>query len=228
MLVRPWLPLHVLVLGSLAFGCTELDEPTRDEPTQQDTLPVNPAPGPRASSGFEQDADGWTVTGDAQEDHVEPDYSGQGGNPDGLISAVDDATGGVWYFQAPAKYLGDASGTYGRALNFDLRTNTVSRPFESFDIVLRGASLILGFDASPNPSADVWNEYSIRLDESAGWVVATSVSEEVFADFESLPAPTRAQMRAVLGDLTQLLIRGEFQDGEDTGSLDNVQFGADE
>ena len=86
--------------------------------------------------------------------------------------------------------------------------------------------MVLGFDASPTPSANVWNEYSIQLDESAGWRVATEVSEETFAKFASLPAATRAQLQAVLGELTQLLIRGEFQNGPDTGNLDNVKFGA--
>jgi hypothetical protein len=68
--------------------------------------------GLHAASGFERDADGWTVTGDAQEEHVQPDYAEQGSTPDGPISAVDDATDGIWYLQAPAKYLGDASGKY--------------------------------------------------------------------------------------------------------------------
>jgi hypothetical protein len=47
------------------------------------------------------------------------DYDGSGGNPNGLIRATDDATGGVWYFQAPSKYLGDASATYGKVLALD-------------------------------------------------------------------------------------------------------------
>ena len=64
-----------------------------------------------ASSAFEASADGWTITGDAQTSRIQPDFNTQGGNPNGLISAVDDVTGGVWYFQAPANFIGNASRT---------------------------------------------------------------------------------------------------------------------
>jgi hypothetical protein len=185
------------------------------------------APGMHGSSGFETSADGWTITGDAQTSHVEPDYSGQGGNPDGLISAVDDVTGGIWYFQAPAQYLGDASATYGRYLDFDLKTNAISSPFDSFDVVLVGAEMTLGFDTPMNPVVDAWTSFRVRLDEAAGWRVTDAVSESAFAAFGTLRAPTASQMKAVLGNLTQVLIRGEFQTGADTGYLDNVRFGAE-
>jgi len=184
-------------------------------------------PGMHGSSGFETDADGWTITGDAQASHVAPDYDGHGGNPDGLISAVDDVTGGVWYFQAPAKYLGDASGTYGRYLDFDLKTTAISSPFDTFDVVLVGGGTTLGFDATPNPAIDAWTTFHVRLDETAAWRITPEVSESAFDDFATLSAPTATQMKAVLGNLTQLLIRGEFQTGSDTGSLDNVRFGAE-
>jgi hypothetical protein len=183
-------------------------------------------PGMHGSSGFETSAEGWTITGDAQTSHVEPDYNGQGGNPDGLISAVDDVTGGVWYFQAPAKYLSDASATYGRYLDFDLKTNAISNPFDTFDVVLAGAGMTLGFDVTMNPVVDVWTSFRVQLAETAGWRITDAVSESAFADFATLQAPTADQMKAVLGNLTQLLIRGEFQDGADTGYLDNVRFGA--
>ena len=107
-----------------------------------------------------------------------------------------------------------------------LKTDAVSNPFDSFDIVLESADSILGFDATPNPSVDTWTSYKVRLDESAGWKVTPEVSEAEFASFSTLPAPTAAQMKAVLGSLTGLLIRGEFQTGADTGALDNVKFGS--
>jgi laminin B (domain IV) len=185
-------------------------------------------PGMHGTSGFETDAEGWTITGDAQASHVAPDYDGHGGNPDGLISAVDDVTGGVWYFQAPAKYLGDASATYGRYLDFDLKTTAISSPFDSFDVLLVGGGMTLGFDATPNPTIDAWTTFHVRLDETAAWRIMTEVSDSAFGDFATLPAPTAAQMKVVLGNLTQLLIRGEFQTGSDTGFLDNVRFGAEQ
>jgi Laminin B (Domain IV) len=88
--------------------------------------------------------------------------------------------------------------------------------------------MLLGFDASPEPTVDVWNSYAIGLDEAAGWRVVSVLSESAFADFAELRAPTPDEMNAVLANLTRLLIRGEFQNGEDTGYLDNVRFGATE
>ena len=52
-------------------------------------------------SRFNIDAEGWTITGDAQSDSTMPDFD------DGIICAKDDAVGGVWFFDAPAKFLGD-------------------------------------------------------------------------------------------------------------------------
>src|SRR5262245_57642196 len=177
MAYRMWLFLPFVSL--LAGGCSKSTQ-TSDTSV---TAPERTGPEPHASSGFDSNADGWTVTGDAQADHVEPDYSGKGGNPDGLISAVDNVTGGIWYFQAPAKYLGDASAAYGQSLDFDLKTNDVSNPFDSFDVVLQGAGMTLGFDTSCNPKADAWSSYSVALDESAGWRVATEISEDAFKGF---------------------------------------------
>jgi hypothetical protein len=211
--MRPLLPLSLSILA-VAAACSSGGTKT--------AVP----PGMHGSSGFETNADGWTITGDAQTSHVEPDYNGQGGNPDGLISAVDDVTGGVWYFQAPAKYLGDASATYGRYLDFDLKTNAISSPFDSFDVVLAGSGMTLGFDVPNNPVVDAWTSFRVKLDETAGWRITQTVSESAFAGFATLPVPTADQMKAVLGNLTQLLIRGEFQDGADTGYLDNVRFGS--
>jgi hypothetical protein len=217
-------PAWLLGLFLVASACSAQKAETE---TPVPTTSGAPA-GTHSTSAFEADADGWTITGDAQSDHVEPDYNGQGGNPDGLISATDDATGGVWYFQAPSKYLGDASDTYGKFLDFDLKTNAISSPFDSFDVALTGAGMTLGFDATPQPAIDKWTSYAVQLDEVAGWRITTEVSEGAFADFANLPAPTRDQMKSVLADLTRLLIRGEFQNGADTGYLDNVRFGAAE
>ena len=44
-----------------------------------------PSVTPKVSSGFASNDDGWTISGDAQATSVKPDYSGTGGNPDGLI-----------------------------------------------------------------------------------------------------------------------------------------------
>lgn len=169
---------------------------------------------PKVSSGFASDDDGWTISGDAQATSVKPDYSGTGGNPDGLISAKDDVTGGTWYFVAPAKYVGNQASTYGQDFKFDLKVDMVpSSPFDEADIILKSSTLVLTFDTPSNPGTD-WTSYTVPLSEG-GWHV----------DGLSGPAPTVDEMKSVLGALTAVWIRGEFNSGPDTGYLDNVHFG---
>jgi len=192
--------------------------------------------GARAGSGFESSAEDWTIIGDAQTSSAKPDYYGTGGNPDGLISAVDDVTGGVWFFQAPAKYLGDASSTYGHSIKFDLKTTDVSNLFDDFDVVLAGSGITLGYYfANPrDPGTNTWTSYKVQLGETAGWVKIPDYDETTFdanfdtstLSFTGLTAPTQAEFQSVLSNLTQFLIRGEFNSGSDTGYLDNVRFGA--
>src|SRR5262245_57910545 len=106
---------------------------------------------PKQTSGFDVDADGWTIVGDAQADAVVPDYEGTGGNPDGLISASDDVTGGVWYFAAPERYLGDNSDIIGANLGFDLKVDeTPPSPFDDADVRLVGGGITIVFDTADN------------------------------------------------------------------------------
>ena len=53
--------------------------------------------------------------------------------------------------------------------------------------------------------------YSLGLTETGGWLLGGV-------------APTQAQMLQVLGNVTDLQIRGEFVSGSDIGSLDNVSM----
>jgi hypothetical protein len=174
------------------------------------------------SSGFNKDADGWTIVGDAQAQTAEPNYDGTLG----LISAQDDVTGGTWYFQAPSKYLGDQSAAYGDYLEFDLQTTSVANPFDNYDVVLSGGGKVLAFVTDSDPSTTGWTSYRISLTETSGWKELTSEDEPYPSDFSTLPAPSRADFQAALADVTRLRIRGEFNTGADTGYLDNVKFGA--
>ena len=169
----------------------------------------------KAGDGFLTSANGWTITGDAQADSVEPDFFGVGGNPDGLISATDDVTGGVWYFTAPSKYFGDASAFYGKWLRYDLEVTEITSPFDSPDVELSGGGLVIVYDTSPDPGT-TWTSYAVPLSE-AGWKLASLTGADVTAE----------QFSQVLSDVTALRIRGEFNTGSDTGKLDNVKFGSD-
>jgi hypothetical protein len=163
------------------------------------------------NSWFGADADGWTIAGDA----ASPDYVETGGNPGGHICADDDVAGNTWYFAAPGKFLGDQSGAYGGALQFDSKQSTTSDQFSNHDVVLRNASATLVYDfgnASDHPRTN-WTHYSVPLDASAsGWTWASGEPVTATA-FETL-----------LANLTQLRIRGEYVSGSDRGCLDTVQL----
>lgn len=167
----------------------------------------------KAESGFAESDDGWRITGDAQANSVNPDFYGVGGNPGGLICAKDDVTGGVWFFEAPPKYLGDNSAYYGARISFDLKVTKITDPFDYEDLILEGAGITLAHALSPVPG-ETWTAYSVPLVEG-GWKKSTVTGATA----------TASELKSVLGNVTGLLIRGEFNSGADTGCLDNVVFG---
>ena len=169
-----------------------------------------------AVSTFDTDAEGWTATGDAA---APVSWSATGGNPGGHITISDAATGGVTYFVAPTKFLGDQSTRYGQALTFDLQQQYVDSQgtfqFEDIDVSLTGGGLTITKSTAENPANGGWTSYSVPVDASAVWRIN---------DLNGVQA-TEAQMRSILQNLTALQIRAEYQSGPDTGLLDNVRFG---
>jgi Ca2+-binding RTX toxin-like protein len=157
------------------------------------------------SSTFDTDVDGWTVFGDAQGNSVVPTW-----NTSGYAFATDNVAGGVWFWLAPAKFLGDQSASFGVGLSFDLRQSATDAQFSNPDVTLEGAGLKLVLRFTSYPGTD-WTAYSVTFAEGAGWTNATTGL-----------AATAAELRAVLGDLDRLLIRGEYRTGADTGSIDDV------
>ncbi len=167
-------------------------------------------------STFDDGDEGWLIFGDAQGGSVTPDWSASDGNPGGHISAVDNVAGGVWYFLAPEKFLGDRTSSYDQTLSFDL-AQTISgspNPFSSSDIVLVGSGVTITYSLPQHPAYGEWTSYAVELNEAAGWTIGGTGQ-----------AATQADILAALGNLTALRIRGEYQSGPDTGSLDNVILG---
>lgn len=161
-------------------------------------------------STFDADDEGWRITGDAQSGSALPTHHFTGGNPGGYISATDDVMGGVWYYKAPAAFHGDYTAAYGTQLGFGLKQSSLDNQFDSVDVYLRGGGLELTYDTPNNPGTD-WTSYSLALTEVGGWQLGGA-------------APTQAQVLQVLGNVTDLQIRGEFVTGSDIGSLDNVSM----
>ncbi len=163
-----------------------------------------------ASSDFSANDDGWRISGDSTSSL--PVYHATGGNPGGYIQAFDQVLGGVWFWDAPAKFLGNDSAAYGQTLTWDQRMRGDGPLFDDYDVVLHGAGLTLVFHTSSVPTDPAWASYSVLLSETAGWQIGSLGG----------PAPTQAQFLSVLSNLDTLDIRGEFITGPDNGDLDNV------
>lgn len=163
-----------------------------------------------AQSDFSADTEGWLLAGDAITDV--PSYMATGGNPGGFARGTDQTVGGVWYWQAPDKFLGDRSLSFGQTLSFDLRMRGSGPLFDSPDLRLVGGGLTLNLDLAPVPQDLVWTTYTVTLDQNTAWHVSSATG----------PAATEAQVRQVLAGLQTLQIRGEFITGADNGDLDNV------
>lgn len=167
------------------------------------------------SSTFDTDADGWSALGDFTGAPVT--WLPTGGNPDGNIAIQDAVLGGVTYFVAPAKFLGDQSLSFGQTLSFDLKQHISGgpNPFDASDVILGGGGLTLVMSTDQNPAYDAWTHYSVALTAGA-WHVGT-LGGALASD---------AQIQSVLGSLNTLQIRAEYQTGPDTDYLDNVVLAA--
>jgi hypothetical protein len=173
--------------------------------------PTTVQPSFLAVSTFDNGDEGWHPVSGA----FGPDYYPTGGNPGGHVCAIDDVpAAAVWYWRAPSQFVGDVSGAYGQTLTFDLKQDSLDMQFPWEDVELEGAGMVLVFDTPYNPGT-TWTPYSVPLNESAGWM-KTSLGG---------PAPTHEEMLAVLGSLTELRIRGEYDKLYDEGCLDNVVLG---
>lgn len=161
------------------------------------------ASGASVISTFDVNDEGWRVAGDAASGT--PTYLAGG-----WIEADDTVSGGVWYFDAPGKFLGDQSGSFGQSLNFDLMQTGSGSQFNSSDVILNGGGIELTLDIASNPlPLGDWVAYSVLLSDAESWMNGGVAASE-------------ADIQSVLGSLTRLRLRGEFITGPDTGSLDNV------
>ena len=167
--------------------------------------------GEMITSYFNNDDEGWTVVGDAQKGSSTPDYTEEGGHPGGYISADDNVAGGVWYWNAPEKFLDDRSSSYGKKISFSLKQSSTNNQFDASDIILFGDGEKIVFDLPDNPDL-TWTSYMVELDENAGWRYNNLNGDTVSKD----------DFYKIMTDLTAIHIRGEYVTGTDTGGLDTV------
>ena len=170
-----------------------------------------------AGSTFEGDNEGWSLSNNGPA--TSPTLKPEGGNPAGHLCGQDQSDGDIWYFVAPQKFLGDASGAVGKRLTFDLKQGNMFNQIRGRDVVLNGGGLAVTWFFRFAPGLD-WTPYSVRLDGSSGWRIDEPNGNGADA--------TEDDLRTVLGDLRSLRIRGEFFDGpNDTACIDNVYLGRD-
>src|ERR1041385_59468 len=170
------------------------------------------------TSNFSVDADGWTVADAGGNNPQTFSYSSSGGNPGGFIF-LNTANGNPFYWQAPAKFLGNrAYSSYGEALTFDVLTSaSVIDHGASGDIILQSPSsgaLYANMSVLPG-GPSIWTAMSIMLDETASWKVNSITG----------PVASRAQVIDVLSNLSAVRIFihwKAFPTNGITGSIDNV------
>lgn len=123
--------------------------------------------------------------------------------------------GGIWLFTAPESYLGDKREFYGATLKFSLfQDSKISRQFASDDIILaNGNDQITYIHQKDDYPWKEWTHYEVKISADSGWFKG---------GYKSNVAATEDDIKAILSNLTQFSIRGEFETGPDTGALDQV------
>lgn len=165
-------------------------------------------------SNFDNGDEGWRVTGDVQNESAKPDFIDREGNPGGCLSATDQAAGGVWYWNAPGKFLGSKAWMMGGELSYDLKQSETDSQFEAADVILEGKGMSLVYVFPGRPGRE-WTSFKVVLSAGEGWkkngINGGDAGEEDF--------------RKVLSALEGLKIRGEYRTGPDKGGIDNVCMG---
>jgi hypothetical protein len=171
-------------------------------------LPVTASALNLVESTFDTGHEGWKATNGLSSRAWVPD----GGMPGGYVQATDNGQGTVWFFEAPAAYLGDQTAALGGTLSFWLKVSTLARPMTTpwADVKVSGNGLMLALDAGPSPGLD-WTSYRVSLTPGA-WRLGTVDG----------PLAGAAEIATVFAAIDQLWIRGEYSAWWDTGSLDSV------
>ena len=183
---------------------------------------VGAANGSTITTTFDTDRDDWMVADLVQpfnglpmlaHDYT-PSWTGGRGLPPGCIQQAE-ISGNVWYFSAPAKFLGDRSASLYGTLTWDLAVNPSSQggtnTFEQL-ILHDGTNALYYFDTGPG-QANGWRHYSVPL-VGASFRVGSRTNS---------PA-TDLQLQMVLTNLRALYILGDWVEGSEVGYLDNVMM----
>lgn len=139
----------------------------------------------------------------------------------------------LWYFQAPAKFLGNQGIAYRGHFSFalvsisgdfaqmnDLNTlNFVELECATCDgPVRKGLKIVYRVSQWPHPFTGAAQQIRIHLHEQGGWL---KDSQDLLVPWS---APSQCDMLQVLGRLSAVRILGDFTKGFETIALDDVRF----
>jgi hypothetical protein len=165
-----------------------------------------------AASTFDSGADGWHIS----------DYLGNGTGVanwvNGVIQKADQF--GETSFHAPTKFNGDWSSLYGSTLSFDLTETGRDALADNYytAVIASGTNVLYWYGGAPTTS---FTTFVAQLSISdARWRLGGT-------GFDALSgaAPTEADFKGVLSNVTRLQINAEFITGADNSRLDNVILG---
>lgn len=182
-------------------------------------IPALAAP---VASDFEVDAEGWQVVdligvgsyGPGSELGTYPvTWHAAGGNPGAYIDAPDPTTN-TYFFQAPAKFLGNQSAALGGTLDFSVETTHNNYSDDRVVVLIgNGGQTIVSQIAQPDV-LNTWLSYSVPLTGAGfryGSPFGSVVSDSDFAN--------------ILGNLENLRIPAEFGTPVvETTGLDSVNL----
>jgi len=108
--------------------------------------------------------------------------------------------GGVGYFIAPSKFLGNLSAYAGGTLTYDFKVIQGTDYFSDADVIISNGANSVSWTSNINPVGDGWVTFQVQLNQ---------------ANFGS-------NLASVLSNVTKFQIRGEFIGGPEEEGLDNV------
>jgi hypothetical protein len=150
----------------------------------------------------------------------------EGVGGEGYLRLNEAGTGLYDWFAAPEKFLGDRSAFFGGTLSFAVNPSRVTAgrgTSETAAVVLRSGAGSIGFFLGAQPAAGSWNVFSAALSADANWFFGVPAASNAFP-LAGKPAATDAQISAVLADLTDLWILGDWASGSLTVGLDDVML----
>jgi hypothetical protein len=150
-------------------------------------------------STFDLGDEGWRGGRD-----VSLSWREDGGNPGGFLLGEDLGSGQTWYYVTPATWAGDWTPYVGGTLSFELKVIDSGNGSFTFGDVVR----IIGRDGSRlswscDPPGETWTRRQVSL-------VPASFGE------------SGESFDQVMGNVSEVWIRGEYSNMRDVGGIDNV------